>query len=71
MHRIGQKTTLQERATIEKLEQLDEPNVQIAANLYRSAWTARKWRRILSSRGGLASGIGWHDRRRARSARFL
>src|SRR5690242_8383535 len=51
MHRIGQKTTLQERVTIGKLATAGRTDAQIAAKLVCSVWTVRKWRRIFVHQG--------------------
>ena len=51
MHRIGQKTTLQERVTIGKLATAGRTDAQIAAKLDCSVWTVRKWRRIFEQQG--------------------
>jgi transposase len=60
MHRIGQKTTLQERVTIGKLAAAGRTDMQIASRLDCSVWTVRKWRRIFAHRGraGFTSQIG-------------
>ncbi|HKF37490.1 MAG TPA: helix-turn-helix domain-containing protein [Ktedonobacteraceae bacterium] len=51
MHRIGQKTTLQERVTIGKRAMAGQTDAQIALKLDCSVWTVRKWRRIFVHRG--------------------
>ena len=51
MHRIGQKTTLQERVTIGKQATAGRTDTQIATKLDCSVWTVRKWRRIFAHQG--------------------
>ena len=51
MHRIGQKTTLQERVTIGKQATAGRTDTQIATKLDCSVWTVRKWRRIFVHQG--------------------
>jgi hypothetical protein len=51
MHRIGQKTTLQERVMIGKQAAAGRTDAQIAAKLDCSVWTVRKWRRIFVHQG--------------------
>jgi len=51
MHRIGQKTTFQERVTIGKQAATGRTDTQIAAKLDCSVWTVRKWRRIFAHQG--------------------
>jgi hypothetical protein len=51
MHRIGQKTTLQERVTIAKQATSGRTDTQIATKLDCSVWTVRKWRRIFVHQG--------------------
>ncbi len=51
MHRIGQKTTLQERVTIGKQATAGRTDTQIATKLDCSVWTVRKWRRIFVDQG--------------------
>jgi hypothetical protein len=51
MHRIGQKTILQERVTIGKQATAGRTDAQIAAKLDCSVWTVRKWRRICVHHG--------------------
>ncbi len=60
MHRIGQKTTLQERVTIGKQAAAGRTDAQIAAKLDCSLWTVRKWRRIFvhQGRAGFKSQMG-------------
>jgi hypothetical protein len=60
MHRIGQKTTLQERVAIGKLAMADQTDAQIAIKLDCSVWTVRKWRRIYihQGRAGFKNRIG-------------
>ena len=60
MHRIGQKTTFQERVTIGKQAANGRTDMQIARKLDCSVWTVRKWRRIFAHQGraGFTSQIG-------------
>ena len=51
MHRIGQKTTLQERVVISKQATAGRTDTQIATKLDCSVWTVRKWRRIFVHQG--------------------
>ena len=51
MHRIGQKTTVQERVTNGKLAMAGRTDARIALKLDCSVWTVRKWRRIFAHQG--------------------
>jgi|SRR6266852_4356945 len=51
IHRIGQKTTLQERVTIGKQATAGRTDTQIALKLDCSVGTVRKWRRIFAHQG--------------------